>query len=85
MALNSELFGVKSSVGLGIDAMVPETSEQFDDFSKAVVEKVSKTQTKIGTLERKIFQEIQVNDTKSTLYQNVTVTKMKISNIKCKS
>ena len=40
MALNSELFGVKSSSGLGIDSMVPETSEQFDDFSKAVVEKV---------------------------------------------
>ena len=37
MALNSELFGVNSSGGLGIDAMVPETSEQFDDFSKAIV------------------------------------------------
>ena len=34
LALNSELFGVKSNGGLGIDAMVMETSEQFDEFSK---------------------------------------------------
>ena len=40
LALNSELFGVKSSCGLGIDAMIPETSVQFDELSKAVVEKV---------------------------------------------
>jgi len=37
---NAELFGVKSAGGSGIDAMVPETSEQFDELSKAVVEKV---------------------------------------------
>ena len=40
MTLNLELFGVKSSSGLGIDAMIPETSVQFDELSKAVVEKV---------------------------------------------
>lgn len=37
---NAELFGVKSSGGSGIDAMAPETSEQFDEMSKAVVEKL---------------------------------------------
>jgi len=69
LALNSELFGVKSSGGSGIDAMVPETSEQFDELSKAVVEKVRlfSTSTHYNDFVENLIKELTLDLPPATL------------------